>query len=299
MGCYGNNSANSYIEAADVVLALGVTFNYLSTAGWSNGLDGKKIIRIDLDEEELERNYDSFLKIKIDTLKFIDILADKIEKNCDIQLDRSQYVLEDYDVREDENYHCSPLKIIDVINQYLDKNFVVVADVGQNAYWVERYVKVKGTNNMIVNGGNGSMGYGVAAAIGVRCAQMDLDLEAGKVICICGDGGLMMTGNEMSTAATYGIDVIWILFNNGVLGTQEVWCKRNGYNVDCSCSSVDYVAYAKSQGVDGIRVDSMEEFKNALDKAMDAKRPYLIDVCFPKEIIPQSYYGANVKTINR
>ena len=108
-----------------------------------------------------------------------------------------------------------------------------------------------------------------------------------------------MTGNELSTASTYGIDVIWIVFNNGVLGTQEAWCKRNEYSVDCSCSKVNYVEYANSQGVEGISVTSIEEFEDAIKKAIDSKKPYLIDVSFSKEIIPKSYYGKNVKTINR
>ncbi|WP_370802269.1 thiamine pyrophosphate-binding protein [Eubacterium ventriosum] len=298
IGCYGNHSANSYIEEADVILALGVTFNYLSTAGWSNGLDDKKIIRIDLDEEELERIYDSYLKLKIDALEFVNILFKIVENKEDIKVNRNKFFLEDYDVKEDIDHIFSPLKIIKVVNKYLDEDSVVVADVGQNAYWVERYIKVKGTNNMIVNGGNGSMGYGVAAAVGVRCAQMEQN-QSGKVICICGDGGLMMTGNELSTASTYGIDVIWIVFNNGVLGTQEAWCKRNEYSVDCSCSKVNYVEYANSQGVEGISVTSIEEFEDAIKKAIDSKKPYLIDVSFSKEIIPKSYYGKNVKTINR
>ena len=290
MGCYGNRIANSSIENADIILVVGATLNYLSTAGWTNGMENKRIIRVDLDDDELNRNYQAEIKVKMDAKVFFSELSKRVSGRTDkpFYCDRSE--LQDYDLEKDKDYLFSPYKAIQVINQYLDENSIVVADVGQNSYWAERYISVNGNNNFIVNGGNGSMGHGVAASIGVRCAQKETNPQ-GKVFCICGDGGFMMMGNELSTASKNDINVIWIVFNNGSLGTQEAWCKGHEYVVDCSCTGVDFVKYANSQGVDGYRADSVEELKNALSQAVASSRSSLIDVRLSKEIIPKSYYG--------
>lgn len=298
MGCYGNRIANSSIENADVILVVGATLNYLSTAGWTNGMENKKIIRVDLDEEELNRNYKAEIKVKMDAKKFFSLLSKRVSGREDKPFYCDGSALQDYDLEKDKDYSFSPYKAIQVINQYLDENSIVVADVGQNSYWAERYISVNGNNNFIVNGGNGSMGHGVAASVGVRCAQKETNPQ-GKVFCICGDGGFMMMGNELSTASKNDIDVIWILFNNGSLGTQEAWCKGHEYVVDCSCSGVDFVKYANSQGVDGYKVDSVEELENALSQAVTSGRSTLIDVRLSKEIIPKSYYGTKTVEAKR
>lgn len=298
MGCYGNQSANLYIEKADLVLAVGVTLNYLSTAGWTNGLENKKIIRVDIDKEELDRNYSAEIKVHMGAGEFLSALSKRVQNRPDKLSNYNLYRIKDYDVERDVNYSFSPFKVIQVINKYIDEHTIVVADVGQNSYWAERYISVFGNNNYIVNGGNGSMGHGVAASIGVRCAQMEKS-SLGKVLCICGDGGFMMMGNELSTAAINKINVVWIIFNNRLLGTQEAWCKKHNYVVDCSCTGVDYVKYAEAQGVDAVCANNVSEFERALARAILSDRATLIDVRLPEKIVPQAYYGVQLVDIKR
>lgn len=302
IGCYGNYAANQYLEKADVVLALGVCFTYLSTSGWSLGIESKYLMRIDIDDNELDRNYIPDIKICGDIRTIAPILCKKARENknsshiWDTVKNYKAIVFEEV---QENNFRLDPIQAMQTINQVsANRNTHAVVDVGFNAYWAERYFNVNVNNGYIYNGSFGAMGYGVAASIGVMQAIEDNTLQD-SVICICGDGGFLMNGMELSTAATYGIPVIWIVFNNHALGTQKAWVERNNMEVDCSCVCLDLIKCANSLGVEAVKTNSANGLAQALNYAFALHKPFLIDLEIIPDKYPKAYYGENVKKINR
>lgn len=299
MGCYGNVEANEAIEQADTILVLGASLGYLSTCGWSIGIQDKKIIRVDIDGEEINRNCNPVLKYHCNISDWIEAVIPFLES-------QKNYLFKKFDFKKkyyDEEVLCSgdgkidPVDVIKVINKYKSSNDIVIADVGQNAYWAERYIKMDKDSHFMIHGGMGAMGYGVAGAIGARLAQKDKN--KGKVICVCGDGGFLMTGMELHTAYTYDVDVVWILLNNCGLGTQNAWAKRNDYMVSFDVKEADYVMLSNSLGICACRVDTVHMLENELKRALTDTKSHLFEVLSAKEKYPISYYGENVDNINR
>lgn len=301
IGCYGNYCANRYLETADVVLALGTCFSYLSTSGWSLGLESKYLIRIDIDEEELSRNYIANIALNVDMHDVVPLLLIEAEENQNSHKIWNKITyLKNFSFEEMQSKvgYIDPIEAIQVINEFVDENTHMVIDVGQNAYWAERYLNIKSMNGYIYNGGFGAMGYGVAASIGVKMACNDNSYES-RVICICGDGGFLMNGMELNTAAVYAANVVWIVFNNHVLGTQKAWVEKNGMHVNCDCTRFEPVACAASLGIEGKKVSNSYDLRQALKYATGLKYPFLIEVEIPSDKYPKPYYGEIVYKINR
>lgn len=296
IGCYGDFRANRAVERADTIVVLGATLGYLSTCGWSLHLVDKTIIRVDIDEEELKRNVESKLHYCNDIEVWISEFLKYFENNNLVyRKSPSDDKSIDLDVIADANQFNA--LIMKNISDTVSGKDVVIADVGQNAYWAERYIKAQNAN-FIIHGGMGAMGYGVAGSIGVQLALKDCRRN-GKVVCVCGDGGYLMTGLELHTANIYKASVIWVVLNNHELGTQNAWANREKYKVKFDIEEVDIKNIAKSLGVNSIAVDGIEQFRTEFKKAYSQISPTLIEVNCQKGIKPKAYYGTEVKNINR
>lgn len=298
IGCYGNFKANTYFEKSDFILAIGVCFSYLTTAGWSFDIENKFLVRIDIEQEELNRNYIPTIAVETSAQNFLVQLSDYIREK-EINLENKIVVSQLSEIDNEQHLTLdNPIQYIEAINEVSQRNVYYVIDVGQNAYWSERYLKVKQVNGLIMNGGMGAMGYGVAACIGVAEALKDQNKTA-KTICICGDGGFLMNGLEVNTGKNCGSNVIWIVFENNTLGTQQAWAIDNDMKYDCHIYNADIAGCAKSMGIDAYRVDNCKNFKIELDKAMKSKNPTLICINLNENNRPVSFYCDGVVNINR
>lgn len=303
MGCYGNIKANKAIENADLIIFLGTSISYLSTCGWSLNMQNKYQVRVDIDKNELLGKYKVDLSFCMDVniwiryfLSFLEerkVQFESKKRNTGIMCLKKEYYEEK---GEDclESELLDPIRVMKIISDKIDDSDYIVVDVGQNAYWAERYIEIGKEGKFFIHGGMGAMGYGVAAAIGIRLAQK----TKGKVICICGDGGYFMTGNELNTSVNYNADVLWIVMNNKSLGTQDAWAKKMGYSLNFRLDNYNIVTNANSLGVRAKKIKTEDELEKNLVLALSGKESILLDVHISQKA-PESYYGENVENINR
>lgn len=165
-----------------------------------------------------------------------------------------------------------------------DKDYIITTDVGQHQMWAAQHLKIQFARQWLTSGGLGTMGFGLPAALGAQLAR-----PQSRVISISGDGGFKMTGSELFTIASNNVPVIAIVFNNSGLGMirqlQTVQfakrftaCELPGY--------VDFVKYAAAFGIEGEHADTPEALAQAVAKAWECRKPYLIEVCInPKNMV--------------
>lgn len=295
VGIYGRPEANLALHhEADLVVALGVSFNYMTTTGWTSRLDGERLVRVDIDTRELDNNYEAGLTVHADVGELIRALAGRARVNGGKGQARAAELREAavaaaVDEPDPAAPAIHPVTLCRAIGAKLDDTMVVIADVGQNAYWVERHLTTRGHGRFLINGGLGSMGHGVAGAVGVAIARRD-EGQPGRVLAVCGDGGFMMGGLELSVAAQRGADISWVIFNNQTLGTQRAWFRREDHlPAAVDLPPVDYVELARSLGVRGHRVESSADLDGALDEAFSAAGPSVVEVMIDPEPTPSPY----------
>ena len=176
-------------------------------------------------------------------------------------------------------------KFFKALNPVLkDKDYIITTDVGQHQMWAAQHLKIQFARQWLTSGGLGTMGFGLPAALGAQLAR-----PQSRVISISGDGGFKMTGSELFTIASNNVPVIAIVFNNSGLGMirqlQTVQfakrftsCELPGY--------VDFVKYAAAFGIEGEHADTPEALAQAMTKAWEYRKPYLIEVCInPKNMV--------------
>lgn len=293
VGLYGRPEANEALHReADLVCAVGVSFNYMTTAAWTARLEGERLIRVDIDDRELTNNYAAAVTLRADALSFADALGEQLVDTVGggqerVQALRGRSGPDDDRAAAGTGLH--PVDVCEAVSRNLDETTTVIADVGQNAYWVERHVRTRGNGRFLINGGLGSMGHGVTGAIGAWLAGRD-EGRRGRIVCTCGDGGLMMGALELSTARDVEADVTWVVFNNGTLGTQRNWFVQSGRPLTaCELPPTDYVALARAQGVAAERVSTLEDLDRALERSARSQGPRLIDVPIDPDAVPAPY----------
>jgi len=304
VGLFGSYAANRALhECADVVLALGVGFSYLTSSAWPSTLDRLRLVRVDIDPRELTNNYQPSVSLLADVGEAVRGLLGRTsarlpEKPGSTVVKELQAANPPPDLPANGAVHpgaVHPVDAIDAINEFVTPTTTVVADVGQNGYWSERYVRNRGNGRFIINGGLGAMGHGVAGAVGASLASGREDPD--PVICITGDGGFLMTGLEVSTAVEQGVPVVWVIFNNGSLGTQKRWfAEHERPEVACNLPPTRFAQLAESLGASGYDADSIGGLRAALAAATAQAGPAVIDLTIDPAPAPKMFFWEQVAT---
>lgn len=208
VGMHGEPEANDLCYNADVVLALGVRFSDRAIGNRNGFTKNSKIIHVDTDESEINKNIDVFTSIIGDIRDIIDEIDEKL----------SNYKLEIISRKEKIYPKKHPKKIFEAIQKVYDKDTIIVTDVGQHQMWTAKYYMFKEPNTFITSGGLGTMGFGVGASIGAKVSMPQRD-----VLLITGDGSFRMNQFELLTASSYNINFTVIIFNNSTLGMVRQW----------------------------------------------------------------------------
>jgi acetolactate synthase-1/2/3 large subunit len=283
IGMHGTMLANKLILEADVLLAVGTRFQDRSTGTLDTFCPDTTIIHIDIDAAEIGKNVDVDVPIVADakpTLKLIhQQLVNKIKKKGEANawVKRVKEVKDKYlsDMDLGKGELTSP-KLLKALRKLLPENAIVATEVGQNQMWAALHFQTIKPRTFISSGGLGTMGFGFPASIGakVACPQC-------PVVDIAGDGSFRMTEQELGTSVTEDIPVIVIVLNNSVLGMVAQWQRlfyKSRYAAVKLGSVPDFAKLAQSYGAEGVRIGSLDEFSDAVKKALKCEVTTVIDI---------------------
>jgi acetolactate synthase-1/2/3 large subunit len=282
IGMHGNPAANKLMGEADVLLAVGSRFSDRATANLDTFAQNAKIIHIDIDAAEINKNIEVDVPIVGDAKVSLKMLYAAVSK----KLQKGEGKAWTKRVKEAKEQLSPLLKelpkdlvpkaLLTELRKLLPESTIVTTEVGQNQMWSALYFKALKPRTFISSGGLGTMGFGFPAAIGAKVACPDR-----AVVDIAGDGSFIMTEHELACSVTENIPVTVIVLNNSVLGMVAQWqrmlYKRRYMAVNLG-KTPDFVKLAEAYGAQGLRATSIEEFRKAVKTALNSKVTTVIDV---------------------
>ena len=303
LGMHGTYYANMAVSHCDFMLAVGVRFDDRVTGSIETFAANAKIVQIDIDPSSINKNVTIDLPIIGDTratLKDILRFLEEHHYTQDAGL-RAQWLREIAEWREKVplNY-CKngevikPQYVIEKLQELTKGDALITTDVGQHQMWTAQFFHFDRPNTFVSSGGLGTMGFGLPAAIGVKCAFPDK-----QVVAIAGDGSIQMNIQELATAAQYNIAVKVVLLNNEFLGMPRQW-QEMFYNKRYSHTDMtyapDFVKLAEAFGVIGLRATKPAEVETVLKQGLAADKPVLMDFRISRDecVYPMVHPGGSI-----
>ncbi len=301
VGMHGTIAANKLVLEADVLLVAGLRFSDRTTGRLDTFCPDAKIIHIDIDSAEIGKNAKVDLPMVADARMALEAIyqssAQQIKKKEDSPwLKRVQELKEQLQNRPNNNKgELKPTRILEELRRNLPEDAIVTTEVGQNQMWAALHFKAYRPRTFISSGGLGTMGFGFPASLGAKVACPDK-----PVVDIAGDGSFIMTEQDLATSVLEDIPVTVIVLNNSMLGMVAQW-QRIFYNRRYSASELkgvpDFVKLAEAYRAQGFRVESLNEFSEAVKTAIKSHITAVIDVPIsPDEnVFPMVPVGSGLK----
>lgn len=297
IGMHGTKTSNLGVSQCDLLIALGARFSDRVIGNPSKFAEGAKIVHIDIDAAEINKN------IRVDASLVGDLKLALTELNKHIEKKQHpewmaaiQDMKTKYPLKYDHGQLSCPY-VIETIDKVTKGEALITTDVGQHQMWAAQYYRYTKPRTFLSSGGLGTMGYGLGACIGAQVGQPDK-----LCINIAGDGCFRMNMNELATASRYNIPIIQVVINNHVLGMVRQWQtlfygKR--YSQTVLNDKVDFCKVAEGLGCTAIRVTKKEEIAPALEKAIAMKAPVLIECVIPEDdkVFPMVPAGAPITEV--
>ena len=275
LGMHGTKTSNLGVTKCDLLITVGARFSDRVTGNTAKFAQNAKIIQIDVDAAEINKNIKVDCSIIGDVKEVLKELNKKIHpKNHDAWVKE----VEDMKAKYPMTYHQERLSgpgLIEKIYELTEGDAIITTEVGQHQMWAAQYYKYERPRQFLTSGGLGTMGYGLGAAIGAKCGCPDK-----VVVNIAGDGCFRMNMNEIATATRSEIPVIEVVVNNHVLGMVRQWQNLfygERYSSTTLYDKVDFVKLAEAMGAKAKRVETIEEFEAAFKEAVASNEPYLLD----------------------
>ena len=275
IGMHGTKTSNFGVTKSDLLVVIGARFSDRVVGNASRFAKNAKILQIDVDPAEINKNILVDMAIIGDVKEVLKRLNPKIKENRHEEwLEEIRELKEKYPLTYDTSVLSGPY-IVEDIYKVTQGDAIIVTEVGQHQMWAAQYYKYTRPHQLLTSGGLGTMGYGLGAAIGAKFGRPDK-----TVINIAGDGCFRMNMNEIATAARNRLPLIEVIVNNHVLGMVRQWQtlfygKR--YSNTVLTDGVDFVKMAEAMGAVGIRVTKKEEFEPALRKAIELNCTVVLD----------------------
>jgi len=282
LGMHGMAYANMAVDAADLIIAIGMRFDDRATARVSGFAPHARIIHIDIDPAEIGKNVRVDVPIVGDVKLVLNALNKLIVSTEHIdwvhQLDDWRKEHPSTEIRDSEG--LLPQLVVRKIYEVTQGEAIIVTGVGQNQMWAAQHYWYNRPNSLISSGGLGTMGFGLPAAMGASVGCPDR-----AVWCIDGDGSFQMTIQELATIVKEKIAVKIAIINNGYLGMVRQWQELfyGRRYVATPLSGPDFVKIAEAYGLPGLRVTRREEVVLAIEQAMEHQGPFLIDFAVEPE----------------
>lgn len=275
LGMHGTKTSNLGVTRCDLLITIGARFSDRVTGNAKKFASKAKIIQIDVDAAEINKNILVDCSVIGDVKAVLKILNKKIQPR-----EHAEWIEEIMDMKKKFplKYNQEGLTgpaVIEELYRETKGEAIVVTDVGQHQMWAAQYYKYKNPRTLLTSGGLGTMGYGLGAAIGAKFGCPDK-----IVVNIAGDGCFRMNMNEVATAARNHLPVIEIILNNHVLGMVRQWQTlfyQHRYSNTMLDDQVDFVKVAEGLGAVGIRVTKKEEIGPAIRKAIELNTTVVLD----------------------
>ena len=303
LGMHGNYAPNVFTNECDVLIAIGMRFDDRVTGRLDKYAKQAKIIHLDIDPSEIDKNVKTEISIWGDCKETLPLLTKLIEEKKHTEWLNEFRKLEAKEVEVVINDELNPTteklsmgEVIKTINEITKGDAILVTDVGQHQMITCRYARYSKSRSNITSGGLGTMGFALPAAIGAKFGAPDR-----TVIAIIGDGGIQMTIQELGTIMQSKINVKIVILNNEFLGMVRQWQqlfheKRYSF-VDIT--SPDYVQVAKGYYIAGNKISKREELIDAITTMLNHDGSYLLEIMVGKEnnVFPMVPQGCSVSEI--
>jgi len=305
----GTYQANHACRQADVLLAIGVRFDDRTSSSWIPGysftIPPTRLIHVDIDPEEIGRNYPVALGLMADVRTFLrQILAELDRRGHDVlpAEARGEWLKQINDYRRkwdafvapgmvDDSTPINPQRAAVEIDKALPEDAVLVSDIGVHHNWLLQFCRPSRPDSLIGSMGFGPMGFGVAGVMGAKLAAPDR-----PAVSVCGDGAFFMHASVLGTAVEYNIPVVWVVWNNyaygsirglqrGYLGGRELATDFHHPETGKPYNP-DFAAMARSAGVEGVSIDRAGDLGDAIQAGIASGRPYLIDANIGGDLNP-------------
>ncbi|MBQ7678537.1 MAG: biosynthetic-type acetolactate synthase large subunit [Butyrivibrio sp.] len=275
IGMHGTKTSNFGVSACDLLITLGARFSDRVIGNPQVFAKQAKILQIDVDAAEINKNIRVDLALVGDLKEVLGRLLPKLhEQRHDAWLSRIRGFEEAYPLTYDQTVLTCPY-LMEELDRLTGGSAIISTDVGQHQMWASQFYRYRQPRTFLTSGGLGTMGYGLGAAIGAKVGCPDR-----TVVNIAGDGCFRMNMNELATASRYRIPVIEIIIDNRVLGMVRQWQTLfygQRYSSTVLDDGVDYCKVAEGLGCEAIRITKREEVTPALERALAAKGPIVID----------------------
>ncbi len=264
------------LDKADVVITIGYDFVEYHPTAWNTDKK-KRIIHIDTLPSEVDYFYTPEVEIlgEIgDSLASLSEMVD-VSKRAPIHSSLRSIILDELEqYRDDHDFPVKPQKVLSDLRKALKENDILISDVGAHKVWIARMYLASKPNTVLISNGFASMGIAIPSAIASK-----LVYPKRKVVVVCGDGGFLMSSQELETAKRLGVAFVTVVWVDASLGLIE-WKQINkfGHSFGVSFNNPDLVKYAESLGLVGFRISSTEDLFPTLQKAFDLRLPSIIEV---------------------
>ena len=297
VGMHGTKTSNLGITECDLLITIGARFSDRVTGNASKFARKAKILQIDVDPAEINKNVQTHHSI-IGDVKEVLVRLNKIldkQEHSD-WLDHIKELMQKHPLNYRKDILTGPY-IIEKLYEVTEGKAIISTEVGQHQMWAVQYYKYKEPRTLITSGGLGTMGYGLGASLGAKVGRPD-DI----VVNIAGDGCFRMNMNEIATATRYNIPIIQIILNNSVLGMVRQWQtlfydKR--YSNTTLKDKVDFVKLAEAMGAKAFRISKPEEVEGVLREAVACNQPVIIDCLIDcdEKVWPMVAPGAPIQEV--
>lgn len=306
IGRNGPYAANEASRNADVMLALGCSFDDRTTSAWLHGytisIPPTKLIQIDIDPTEIGRNYPAHLGILGDIRASLEVMTRiarerlrgtvKSYPDWAARLAECKSLWDDYQSRfaNSDAMPVRPERLMTALSRVMPENGIFATDVGVHHNWVVQLWKTRRPRHLLQSWGFAAMGYATSGILGAKLAKPDA-----PALAVVGDGSFLMTPHVLATAMEYDIPAVWVVWNNygycsirdmqvGMFRGELATSFRNEKTGELG--GTDFVMLARSFGAEAARVERAADIEGVVEQALRANRPYLVEVLVDREIRP-------------
>ena len=297
VGMHGTKTSNFGISECDLLIVAGARFSDRVTGNASKFAKNAKILHIDVDPAEINKNIRTHASVIGDLKLILRRLNARLDPmNHEEWVAHIERLKDMYPLRYDKTQLTGPF-IMETIDELTHGDALIVTEVGQHQMWAAQYYKYKEPRTFLSSGGLGTMGFGLGAAIGAKMGRPDK-----TVVNIAGDGCFRMNMNEIATAVRCGKPLVQIVLNNHVLGMVRQWQTLfydHRYSHTVLNDAVDFVKISEGMGAKAIRVTKMEEVEPALKEALSSDGPVVLDCWIDQDlsVFPMVPAGANIDDV--